>query len=417
MLLSSTPYMKPIRTRPYRHPARGTTLIEALVALLVMAFGMVALVGLMSNLRRSADGAKQRGEALRIAQAELSQIRSFSILTQPAVPVAGTAAFDDITQPAAATTITPANTNTTYSLERLVTDVTEAAGNTIAKQVRVNVTWLDRAGQNQSLTLESYISRVDPAFAGALAIAPTTDNVRRPAERSPVIPTNAKDLGGKQSGFKPASGGSVAWVFNNLTGSVTKLCTVDQIKNTSDLVTADLSDCTTISGGYLVSGTVSFSTTTPPNPAAPAADAMAIQIGISLTSTGHPEPAYSCFDDSAAAISAVPKLKVVNYYCLVYGNAASPPIWSGTVRPSLLVNDPLYAQFRACRYTADYNGDGRIGNSEHPLAYTAVSSSLARQNFLITGGATCPTAAATNPASGIFADYSTQEVPAPAAKR
>lgn len=34
---------------------RGVTLIEALVALLVMSFGMVALVGLLANLRRGGD--------------------------------------------------------------------------------------------------------------------------------------------------------------------------------------------------------------------------------------------------------------------------------------------------------------------------------------------------------------------------
>ena len=55
-----------------RRRQAGVTLIEAMVALLIMAFGMVALVGLQSNLRRSADLAKQRGEAIRIAQQQLS---------------------------------------------------------------------------------------------------------------------------------------------------------------------------------------------------------------------------------------------------------------------------------------------------------------------------------------------------------
>ncbi|WP_370695081.1 type IV pilus modification PilV family protein, partial [Klebsiella pneumoniae] len=34
---------------------RGVTLIEALVALMVMSFGMVALVGLLATLRRGGD--------------------------------------------------------------------------------------------------------------------------------------------------------------------------------------------------------------------------------------------------------------------------------------------------------------------------------------------------------------------------
>lgn len=59
---------------PFRSvKSRGVSLVEALVALLVMSFGMVALVGILSNLRRSEDLARQRGEAQRIAQAEIAK--------------------------------------------------------------------------------------------------------------------------------------------------------------------------------------------------------------------------------------------------------------------------------------------------------------------------------------------------------
>src|SRR5205814_684705 len=66
-----------------RRSQRGATLIEALVALMVMSFGMVALVGLMGNLRRSSDVAKQRREAMRLGQAEWGALRSFSVLKKP----------------------------------------------------------------------------------------------------------------------------------------------------------------------------------------------------------------------------------------------------------------------------------------------------------------------------------------------
>src|SRR5437899_474369 len=60
---------------------RGFTLLEALIALLVMAFGMLALVGMQSMLSRNADAAKQRTEAMRLVQEKMECLRSFSQIT------------------------------------------------------------------------------------------------------------------------------------------------------------------------------------------------------------------------------------------------------------------------------------------------------------------------------------------------
>ena len=47
---------------------RGVSLVEAIVAMAVMAFGMMAIVGLQTTLRQNSDIAKQRSEAVRIAR-------------------------------------------------------------------------------------------------------------------------------------------------------------------------------------------------------------------------------------------------------------------------------------------------------------------------------------------------------------
>ena len=44
---------------------------------------MVALVGILSNLRRSEDLARQRGEAQRIAQAEIAKFPGVSLIDRP----------------------------------------------------------------------------------------------------------------------------------------------------------------------------------------------------------------------------------------------------------------------------------------------------------------------------------------------
>ncbi len=48
--------------------SRGVSMIEAMVSLAVMAFGTLAVLGVHTGLRLSADVAKQRSEGVRIAQ-------------------------------------------------------------------------------------------------------------------------------------------------------------------------------------------------------------------------------------------------------------------------------------------------------------------------------------------------------------
>ena len=71
---------------------RGFTLLEALIALVLVAFGLLVLAGVNLKLARSEDVAKQRGEAARLAQEKIEQLRSFTrISSQP-----GTLAWNDL---------------------------------------------------------------------------------------------------------------------------------------------------------------------------------------------------------------------------------------------------------------------------------------------------------------------------------
>ena len=62
-----------------KHTARqsGFTLLEALIALLTTAFGMLAIAGLHTELSRGSDVAKQRSEAVRLAQKKIEELRAF----------------------------------------------------------------------------------------------------------------------------------------------------------------------------------------------------------------------------------------------------------------------------------------------------------------------------------------------------
>lgn len=59
---------------------RGFTLLEALIAFLVLALGMVALAQLPKQLRLRGEVARQQGEAARLAQSEMETLRAFAVI-------------------------------------------------------------------------------------------------------------------------------------------------------------------------------------------------------------------------------------------------------------------------------------------------------------------------------------------------
>ena len=82
--------------RPHALPRRtrdaGFTLVEALIALLVLAFGMLAVAGLQTTLAHNADVARQRTEATRLAQARVEALRAY----QQVGAASGAASYADI---------------------------------------------------------------------------------------------------------------------------------------------------------------------------------------------------------------------------------------------------------------------------------------------------------------------------------
>src|SRR5262245_24020174 len=135
--------------------SRGVSLVEAMVALAVMAFGMLASVGVQSTLRLNADVARQRSEATRIAQEQLDELRSFTTID----PVAGQTAWSGILND----TRTVNGSNAPYEVTREVVTTADPP----AKVIRVTVRWSDRAAvdandKNQSVMLATSIAAAAP---------------------------------------------------------------------------------------------------------------------------------------------------------------------------------------------------------------------------------------------------------------
>lgn len=376
------------------HRSVGLALIEVLIAFALISLGSLGLLRLQRLLHDSADFARQRAEAVRLAEADLEGLRQFSRLEAGG----GEFAWADIT-PLTATTLEDLASNTGFSLQRSV-----ALGPTPRlKAVDSRIGWTDRDGAAQQLTLSSLIAAIDPAAIGALALRRDPGLPVGARARHPLIPLDAKELPDGRLVHKPDPRSTRVWIYDARSGRVIARCSAAAGLTSAELTAASLGDCRSLSG-LLLTGQVRFATdTTSPtrlDAEQPRGTALGLNLQLTLSSSGHPDPAWECEDDAPddAPVGSSTAL-AVRYVCVVQP-AGSPPQWSGRLdlRP---IGWTLAASgdsaYQVCRYSADHNGNGRIDNREHPQRYNTVVEPLGDQNFLvIRAGASCPTDVAAN---------------------
>lgn len=373
--------------------ARGVSLVEALVALAVMAFGILGIVGLQMGLRHNADVSKQRGEAVRIAQEVVEQRRAFSAMAA----ASGVSAFADIvTQPA--TAVAGVASNTTFMLSQTVTDLATPP----RKLLTVDVSWQDRTGQDQVVRLTTQVAGVPPAIGAGLGypgtVVPTTRG------RHAAIPPSAVDLGNGTSRFDPPAGGGlppVRWIFDNITGNIVKSCSLPLVPP---------ADCSDVFSARLVAGYVAFSVA-PAEPTAsdaetPASPPQMVGVRVAQTVPADKFGTWPCYVELLATRLA--------YWCAVRVNSAPGDAWSGRVEVDTaapLASTPAdfaSTRQRVCRYTPTRDCHPAVGstiwgasgstlactgaaptpsrpmrNEDHPLDYLGAKVPLINQNFLV----------------------------------
>jgi Tfp pilus assembly protein PilV len=372
---------------------RGVALIEALVALTVTALGVVAVLGIQSVLRQNADIAKQRSEAVRLAQAEIERWRSFD----PTVAASIQGQYAALNS---GSNLPVDGSNTAFTVTRQVTTSATPAYKTLV----VHVDWTDRSGQAQRVTLNTLLNDIAAALAASVVVPADGGPVARAGGRHAGIPLGAKQISPTQSAFKPppsAQGSdSIVWVFNNLTGLFT-ICTTTAA-TTQQVTLENIANCGT-QRFQLLSGYVRFAlpvdnTSTPQQPSPQDAEFpvdahpdLADPLQVMLRKTA-PSPAedIACLSERSASLTPF-----MVYFCAVPPSTDTfePARWSGramvTGSPAL-TDDPAQAgtdRLRVCRYTP-YTDDrtvesGLIKNFEHPLDYFNVSGPLTNQNFLV----------------------------------
>jgi type II secretory pathway pseudopilin PulG len=377
-----------MRRMPLR-AAPGIALIEALIALAVMAFGMLAIVGVQGTLRQNSDLSRQRSEAVRIAQQQIEQARSYAVLQAAGNPDT----FSALSSRGATVVADVAGRSTTFTMS---TTVPEGAGLPLLaanvpslKGMNVTVTWKDRADVDQVVSLATAIHGVAPELAGTLSVPPEGTPTSSSGGRHRSIPWKAVPLGNGRSAFMPpqTSGGTVVWVFNNITG-VFRVCNVVDL-SVSLATAGNLGGCDDkdFEQFELLSGFVNFANNATTQ--ATAADALspkgtAFPVSVLFNQTAPTGLAMSplCFTESP-----VVGRSTLAYYCAVPlgSDKTRRAPWSGysIVTGALLPPDPVVGGFATCRYTSVRADTPPPANTKHPRSYLDVKGPLSGQNFLI----------------------------------
>ena len=371
------------------HKQAGFTLIEALVALVVMGFGLLAVAGMQLNLARNADVAKQRTEAIRLAQEKIEALRSFTSIASIS---AGDINWNELAT--SSDVITPANylagatnaTNATYTRNWTL-------GGVIADPMRtasVTVTWNDRAGEAQSVTLATVLSKSDPSDSGFLTFPlPQNTNLKRPKNRNINVPVPAIDLGGGKSALKLAT--NLTIVFSDISGSVVQKCTgnvtaTDYAAGAGNGATVGCTDYPAFLLAGYVSGSLQTTVVTgnPNNPIPN--DSVTMPTGINTSNlTGWDSSGgktISCVYRVASDQTTGVEIPTLHYYLCVIPVTASGTgsAWSGTVRlGGVKTTDD---RTKVCRF--QYAASSFLSsNMRNVQAYSNVNESLDNQNYYI----------------------------------
>jgi hypothetical protein len=388
----------------------GVSLIEALLALVVMAVGMLGVVGLQATLRSNADLSRQLAEAVRMGQEKVEAWRRFMRVESGAL-----VDFDGDVVEALGVSVTTFDGNAWRGNASYIRDaLVDPARNDPAapawpnlKTLQVQVNWVDRRGEAQSVTMLSAVARVSPELAGSLAIPPQGVPTRQPLGRHSAIPPSAVPQADGSLRFDPppTAENRPAWFFNATTGLITRICTD----------ATDNSTCASAASQFLT-GFVSYSvaevqpfvenslvrpTSTLGDLQAVVSSALGVQASVRFTTSENASAATAnCF---VGSISGDPNA-ATEYFCAI---PLAPrvqgvvPTWSGRLfyytdtnpdRDRVTTNaaESSNNKIRICRYF-DVLGSGN---------YSGIDQPLSNQNYLvIRAGGAVPTVPPDPPAT------------------
>lgn len=135
---------------------KGQSLVEVLITVLIIAVSVVALIRFQSYLSYDSSLVKQKSDASALAQQQLETLMDFqTISTTP-----GYTSYESISSGSSTSTIN----GTAYAVTWTVNSFTFPTYKTLS----VNVSWSDRYGGAQSLTIDSNVAGIEPGFSAII---------------------------------------------------------------------------------------------------------------------------------------------------------------------------------------------------------------------------------------------------------
>jgi len=157
-------------TIPLIRNARGFTLLEALIGVVILSVGMLSVARLQTELVASSGLSKARSEAIQLAEGDMETTRNMVVVTNYNAIASGTR--DDIL-----------GKNATFDLARIVATLANPA----RKQVDVVVTWTDPKEGLQSVRVSDVLAWNNPAdgvTASSESLGSDTTRLKTPTGRA-----------------------------------------------------------------------------------------------------------------------------------------------------------------------------------------------------------------------------------------
>lgn len=170
-----------------RHPTRGFSLIEVLIALAVLAVGLAAVAKFQATVFGYSAGAKERAIAARLAEEKIADLRYYEVLPTTTGKIAyqniatnaggalasGTVSISNVGYTRSWTVagyyypITgPAPKYSTPGVAATITVPSPTPAYPPFKQATVTIQWTDKNNATESVAVSTIISAHDPAKSG-----------------------------------------------------------------------------------------------------------------------------------------------------------------------------------------------------------------------------------------------------------
>ncbi|MGD9255054.1 MAG: hypothetical protein PVF23_04765, partial [Chromatiales bacterium] len=139
---------------------KGFSILEIMLTLVVVGVGLLAIVQLQSGISGQVGDNKTKAEATTLAEARIETLRNYINETEYGAKLLATSGFEDVP----AGEYNAEGVNATFSMEESI------AGGDEIREISVRVSWQDRNGSSEEVTVTSEIAYVSPAAAGQKAL-------------------------------------------------------------------------------------------------------------------------------------------------------------------------------------------------------------------------------------------------------